>query len=409
MCVCGRKVPGLPVLEGIDSPHQFAQNDLMYRVLVSPWGPIPGLCDLNNAFLFDALDEDGSVVIYAQSPPEGATHHREWPLPPLGKNRKRNVISGLALIASPTRAWREGSKGCGSGCGSGCSSCNSSGGSSSDGGLDVGVCRPATQPASSVVCCRSPGCAFAARLATGGYCCERCRERPREHGPHCTGWLPWSGEIDVEACCRVKLPVPRWLLPPPLIRWLVPKLIAKVFWPKLVDVSHHFDESPFGGRYREDARGFYRACASRMPLEWPAEGGDMPPLLPAESRGLSSSSNGGGTPRPHATSRCATATTTAPPDAQRVDGGMGNAAVGWRLHAAAACDACSPSSNGFDDLSPDIRGAAHSAERLALVADDSYDEAGASPAATGVEVEVEEPPTLADAARPRRVHKSLDL
>ena len=94
------RLPGLPVLERVETAHEFAPNDLVFRVLVSPWGPIPGLADVNNAYLFDALDEDGSLLLFAQSPPEGATHHRGWPLPALPKHRKRNVISGLTMRAT---------------------------------------------------------------------------------------------------------------------------------------------------------------------------------------------------------------------------------------------------------------------------------------------------------------------
>ena len=302
------KIPGLPVLEGVDSPHKFAPNDRMYRVNVSPWGPVPGLSDLNNAYLFDALDEDGSIIIYAQSPPEGATHHRDWALPPPGKNRKRNVITGLATIATPTPGWREGER------------------------------QASTRDVPPAKQCRSPGCAFPARIATGGYCCERCRARPREHGAHCTAWLARLGETDMETCCRVKLPVPKWLLPPPLIRWLIPKLVTKVFWPKLVSVSSDFEGSPFGSRYRDDDTGFYRACAARVPLEWPVDAGTTTPNGAASGRSGSA--------------RCADCAS----DALDVAASRAAAQEGDDdLQVSSR-----RSSGGFDELAPDCRGAANS-------------------------------------------------
>ena len=290
------KVPGLPVLESIELPHTFAPNDLVYRVNISPWGPIPGLVDINNAYLYDVLDEDGSILIFAQSPPEGATHHRGWPLPPLGKHRKRNVISGLALVATPTR------------------------------GQHAHARVKQTDGAAALPICRSSGCPYVGRLATGGYCCERCRSRPCEHGAHCSAWLARCGSLDIDVCCRVKLPVPSWLLPPPLIRWLVPKLASRVFWPQLVELSATFDESPFGARYRADASGFYRACAARLPLELPLDG----------------AADG------YATT-CHACANTAAAAASLDDDLMG---------------ARSPSSE-FDELTADCRGAAVSAERLA--------------------------------------------
>jgi hypothetical protein len=49
-----------------------------------------------------------------------------------------------------------------------------------------------------------------------------------------------------------------------------PPCAAQVFWPKLVQTSATFDASPFGARYRDDVHGFYRACASRLPLVPPS-------------------------------------------------------------------------------------------------------------------------------------------
>ena len=320
------KIPGLPFIEGVEHVKEFAPNDVVFRVCVSPWGPVPGLADINNVYCFDALDEgDGCVMLYAQSPPEKATHHRGWPLPPMGKHRKRNVIGGLAIVATPSAGFR-------------------------------GPVVPPQQISSSTKAapstpkrdtaamvklptCRSPGCPFPARHATGGYCCEKCRTHRCKHGAHCTAWLPTYGACDVEACCRVKLPIPKWLLPPPLIRWLVPKLIAKIFWPKLVQCSANFDTSEFGERFRADKTGFYKACSERLPLAMgeleAARHASAAPVTAAHQPPAQSTLNG-------------------------VVDGDEDEDGGVLLSARSA-------SADFDDLSPDCRGATRSAERLATL------------------------------------------
>lgn len=181
----------------------------------------------------------------------------------------------------------------------------------------------------------------------------------------------------MEAVCRVKLPVPRWLLPPPLIRWLVPKLISKVFWPKLVAIAHDFDASPFGERFREDRFGFYRACAARLPLVTPVEGG----AALAVAKGTTERIGNGDRERSGSSSSDAAmrgvSTTAAPPPSS-----------GAAPEDHSMLTARSPSGD-FDDLSPDVRGAALSAEKLALVAG-----SGSTLRLPEDDDESEEPPSL---------------
>ena len=118
---------------------------------------------------------------------------------------------------------------------------------------DTGGASHAAGAAAAVVRCRSAGCSFAAHAASG-YCCDACRDGIGRHGTCCTAWLAGVGAFDATVCCEVKIPVPKWLLPPPLIRWLVPKLVSRIFWPLLLRTAHTFDDSVFGERFRADAR-----------------------------------------------------------------------------------------------------------------------------------------------------------
>ena len=44
----------------------------------------------------------GAVALFLQSPPAGATRYRGWPMPPLDKRRKRNVLQGALIEVRPS-------------------------------------------------------------------------------------------------------------------------------------------------------------------------------------------------------------------------------------------------------------------------------------------------------------------
>lgn len=82
--------------------HQFARNDLLYRLRLRPFGPIPGIDDAYSALLFDVADEeppdecDGdhrAVLVYVESPPDDATSVRGVTIeaPRSGCKRTRNL------------------------------------------------------------------------------------------------------------------------------------------------------------------------------------------------------------------------------------------------------------------------------------------------------------------------------
>ena len=93
--------PLLPKIERFRVPHRFAANDFLVRNCVQPWGPFPGADSVHNLQLF-ALPQRGEVMVWIQSPPEGATEFRGVALPPPGPRRKRNIIHGATMVLRPT-------------------------------------------------------------------------------------------------------------------------------------------------------------------------------------------------------------------------------------------------------------------------------------------------------------------
>ena len=77
-----------------------------------------------------------------------------------------------------------------------------------------------------------------------------------------------STHIDAEVFALADLPVPAWLIPPPLVRWALPlvfkKMVPLLAWlGKCEERTARGEESPFGDRVRDDVDGFYaavRAC-----------------------------------------------------------------------------------------------------------------------------------------------------
>jgi hypothetical protein len=88
--------PLLPKIERFRVPHRFAANDFLMRSCVQPWAD-----SVHNLQLF-ALPQRGEVMVWIQSPPEGATEFRGVALPPPGPRRKRNIIHGATMVFRPT-------------------------------------------------------------------------------------------------------------------------------------------------------------------------------------------------------------------------------------------------------------------------------------------------------------------
>ena len=93
----------LPYLERLTIAHTFAPNDMVYNLQVTPFGPFPGADDMHNGCLFDLMAEPemACYLLWAESPPTGATEHRGWQLPPVGRRRHRNELQGLAMRFKP--------------------------------------------------------------------------------------------------------------------------------------------------------------------------------------------------------------------------------------------------------------------------------------------------------------------
>ena len=98
--------PLLPKIERFRVPHRFAANDFLVRNCVQPWGPFPGADSVHNLQLF-ALPQRGEVMVWVQSPPEGATEFRGVALPPPGPRRKRNIIHGATMVLRPTPGFED--------------------------------------------------------------------------------------------------------------------------------------------------------------------------------------------------------------------------------------------------------------------------------------------------------------
>ena len=236
------KAAGLPYIEKLEFEHIFAPNDAVYRCFVSPFGPLPGADDLHALTFFDLLDEpEGALMIYAESPKEGADNHRGWPIPKVSSwRRKRNYVLGASTVITPSASKP----------------------------LELEAPGPAP------VKCASPGCKFYAHsmlsVGNGLYCCHKCKEKPGKHGSSCEKcdvgraagpprWnLPSHGTVDIELCISLKLPIPTWMIPLAFIRWVLIKLV-KLVYPYLLALNERFSATPFAQRVLDDEQGFYAA------------------------------------------------------------------------------------------------------------------------------------------------------
>ena len=238
---------GLPFIEGLDIDKTFHENDWMYHCFVSPFGPLPGADDLHAITLFDLMDEpEGAIVLYAESPKEGAKEHRGWPIPKVTSwRRQRNFVLGATTVIKPSSA------------------------------RPVSLDPPSSKPAK----CASPGCRFHANpaLSIGGglYCCLKCKEKGPKHAApaYCQKRefpdenIKWSlaehGCIDVELAVTIKFPIPTWLIPLAFVRWVAVKII-KLYYPYLVLLNERFDETPFAQRVEADKDGFYARLGQQL-------------------------------------------------------------------------------------------------------------------------------------------------
>lgn len=190
----------LPHIEGIGVLHRFHHNDLLLNPRVAPWGPFPGADSIHAVALF-APPERGAVLVYAQSPPEGATSHRGVALHPPGWRRKRNILKGATWLVRPT---------------------------------------------------------------FGGD----------------------GSTVDCVVYLKAKLPVPAWLIPPPLIRWAIGPFVAKLM-PVVQELGAgalgREEESEIGRRVRSDASGWYGALRAWL------GGGAQDDAEPTAARTASSS------------------------------------------------------------------------------------------------------------------------
>ena len=211
-------------LEKLSIRHRFANNDLMYHVRARGFGPIPGADDFYYVLLFDVTDaphEHGAVLAFVETPPAGANVYRGLELPPCTK-RGYTRTTGLGVVASLTPTSNSHRRGYPS--------------------MDRGeaVPRNESRPMDR------------GEAALHGAAAEAA-EADAEHG-----WM------DLELIGKVALPIPRWLLPSPLIRWFVPFLVRKVL-PSLTHLNSHFDESALRARVAADRDGFYAELRRRLP------------------------------------------------------------------------------------------------------------------------------------------------
>ena len=61
------------------------------------------------------------------------------------------------------------------------------------------------------------------------------------------------GSLNMDLHLRLVLPIPRWLIPNPLLRWAVPKLIELIY-PLFLQLNEKFDASPFATRSAKHAK-----------------------------------------------------------------------------------------------------------------------------------------------------------
>ena len=58
----------------------------------------------------------------------------------------------------------------------------------------------------------------------------------------------------------MKLPIPRWLIPLPLVRWALTKIVTLIY-PLFIILNECFDSTPFAQCVQDDEHSFYSAVA----------------------------------------------------------------------------------------------------------------------------------------------------
>lgn len=72
-----------------------------------------------------------------------------------------------------------------------------------------------------------------------------------------------DGRTDCTIYMKTRIPIPSWLVPPPLVRWVTPKVFRRIM-PLLASEKV---KEPFRQRVREDRRGFYHVLKQQLRLE----------------------------------------------------------------------------------------------------------------------------------------------
>lgn len=200
---------------------------------------------INSLVLSLCVCASGSLLFYAESPPEGCGVHRGWDVPPVRSwRRKRNYVLGATTIVRPSSA------------------------------RPLQIDPPSERPGP----CASPGCGLYVHSTLGAgdghYCCHRCREQPGRHAKGCerravaTGPAPaWSlaehGCVDVEIGLSLQLPIPTFLIPLAICRWVI-KALVRLVYPRLLALNEQFGSTPFAQRVAADAAGFYRSVREAL-------------------------------------------------------------------------------------------------------------------------------------------------
>ncbi len=237
---------GLPHVEKLDDIHDFARNDWMYNLWLSPWGPLPGVDDIHNLVLFDALGaSERGLMLWAESPKAGEKVYRGFGVPPVKSWRRKRAFIETVVALRPSDA------------------------------PPLDIAPPSPRPAR---CC-SAGCRFFAHraLSAGGgtHCCKACRKSSGgKHDASCQRveydektsleWaLPNHGSVDVELALVLHPPIPTWMIPMALVRWLL-SVLTRLLVPLLMLLNEDWDESIYAKRVAADASGWYAAAAAQV-------------------------------------------------------------------------------------------------------------------------------------------------
>ena len=77
----------------------------------------------------------------------------------------------------------------------------------------------------------------------------------------------WSlakyGCVDIDACIKVQLPIPRWLIPNAVLRWALP-LVFRILYPLLLLLNEVFETTDFSKRVVVDASSWFTAVSDRI-------------------------------------------------------------------------------------------------------------------------------------------------